>query len=79
MVQGQQQFVTLQYTDSATTYMADGDNATLVGLEAYHRSVIADKGGHSHYPGLNKAIKSDCMVLQTATTSLPFRIQTTHT
>ena len=45
---------TLQYTGTTTTNMATGNNASTVGLDASDWSVVADKGGNSNYPGLNK-------------------------
>lgn len=47
--------VTMKYTGSETTNMGEGNNAALVGLDASAWSVIADKGAHEQFPGLNKA------------------------
>lgn len=47
--------VTMAYTGTETTNMADGNNAAIVGLTATEWSVIADKGANSNMPGLNKA------------------------
>lgn len=50
-----QETATMQYAGSTTTNMTNVNNAASVGLDAVHWSVIADKGGNSNYPGLNKS------------------------
>ena len=47
--------VTMAYTGTETTNMADGNNAAIVGLTATEWSVVADKGANTNMPGLNKA------------------------
>ena len=47
--------VTMAYTGTETTNMAEGNNAAIMGLTATEWSVIADKGANSNMPGLNKA------------------------
>ena len=47
--------VTMAYSGSSNGNMTEGNNAESVGLDADLWSVVADKGGQSIMPGLNKA------------------------
>ena len=51
------QEATLEYKDSTTTTnMGEGNNATIVNLNAELFNVAADKGTNNNFPGLNKAL-----------------------
>lgn len=47
--------ITMAYSGSTTTSMTGENDAATLGLDATAWSVIADKGGNSNFPGLNKA------------------------
>lgn len=54
-VDGDKADAIIKYTGSTSTNMAEGNNATNVGVDATLFNITADKGGHNMFPGLNKA------------------------
>lgn len=53
-VDGDKADAIIEYTGTTSTNMAEGNNATKVGVDETVFNITADKGGNNNFPGLNR-------------------------